>query len=606
MYKKRVQIQKIVFFCMLFLIFLLNRTTLHAEKAEKLVLSKEEQSYIKKKKILKIAIVNDWLPFSAQNQASGSYQGLLVEMLREFATETGLELMYVKTNHYLDAIEAVEDNTADIATMAINYEYSENTYQMNITDPYLILQMMIIYDKNTNLSEISEYRMAEVGGYPQFSDNPIISHMFFSTPEECLAAIRAGHADLMYCDIFTGMQYIQQYQNRDLISLPIHTNMQFSIGISLDEEPILRDLLNRFIQTRTRGEVVKSLIDNRLDFSNSFGNFIYRYPFEVICVFLVLAFVIVLIVITYIRVKNRYNLEMQGYEESYCLLADTFGEAGLDYNYMEDTMTVFGKYADKLALKSKIENFSYYLGEKEREISFVKHDFKQMLIDGALGTSYDADLECKLSNGEWQHFRLIFSVITTNESYRRPIRMIGCLTNVEENYQEKERLLYFGMYDKVTGLFNRVGAETKIKERFESGKSIEKDLVLIIDVDYFKQFNDTHGHDCGDDVLRNIGECLRKIFRKEDILCRWGGDEYVLYLFDIGVDDYIEFVKKRCCDLQKMMKQYQYEEHAIAVTLSIGGAVVGNKSFEDAFKVADRALYIVKEEGRDSICILSE
>ncbi len=126
----------------------------------------------------------------------------------------------------------------------------------------------------------------------------------------------------------------------------------------------------------------------------------------------------------------------------------------------------------------------------------------------------------------------------------------------------------------------------------------------MIDVDCFKEFNDRYGHDCGDSVLTYMGQNLRGIFRRDDILCRWGGDEFLLYLFDAA--SHKEQIEERCRHLREAMKEYQYEGRTLSVTLSIGGAVVAERSLAEAFKLADQALYTVKGRGRDSMYILPE
>lgn len=304
----------------------------------------------------------------------------------------------------------------------------------------------------------------------------------------------------------------------------------------------------------------------------------------------------------YYRIKSRQRIALQGYTDSYCLLADTFGEAGFDYDYVEDTMTIFGKHAYKLSMPSIIENFSAYLEQEDKEISLTKEQFEKMLGDGMSGESYEIELKCRLKDGEWQHFRLFFSVIATDESYKRPVRMIGCLNNVEQNYQEKENLRYMGMYDKLTGLYNRTGMEWEMQERRKRGGNTDSDMLLVIDVDNFKSFNDKYGHQCGDDVLLFAGRQLQTTFRQNDVLCRWGGDEFLLYL--IGAASHVELIERRCAALQKRMENYKYENRIIPITLSIGGASVGNRSFEEVFQDADKALYTVKENGRNGVCIL--
>ena len=101
-----------------------------------------------------------------------------------------------------------------------------------------------------------------------------------------------------------------------------------------------------------------------------------------------------------------------------------------------------------------------------------------------------------------------------------------------------------------------------------------------------------------------MGRHLKQIFRRGDILCRWGGDEFFLYLVNAAGNT--QPIADRLLQLQKAMAEYQYEGKAIPVTLSIGGTIVAEHSLEEAFKQADRALYMVKNSGRNDTRILSE
>lgn len=575
-----------------------------AQEIQSADFTKEQQDYIAKKKVIKAVSVTDYRPIAAKDEKDGTYTGLAIDILSKFEEQTGLEVEYIEADSYKSAMQMLEKGTADIGTMTAGYSYSENLYKINLTEPYLNSQMMMLHSKNINLSSLPGYNIAEVEGYPVLSQNPSIGHLQFATPGDCILAMRSGHADIMYCDIFTGTNHLRQYENRDMVFLPINIEIQFRFGVSGAEEAALTELLNQTIAGMSRQEINDSLTHNQKAAVYSIGDFVYHYPFEIICVILTIAFLSMLVFGVYTKIKSRQSIATYGYAKSYAMLADMFGEAGLSYGYMEDKMTIFGKYADKLAMPLEIENFSAYLEDETKEISLTKQQFEWMLQAGMEGKAYDMDLECRLKSGEWQHFRLIFSVISTEESYKRPICMMGCLTNTEEEYQEKKKLKTIGFQDNLTGLFNRAGAENAIKARMQSDNDIAKDVLLILDVDYFKSVNDTYGHKCGDDVLRCVGEQLLQIFRKADILCRWGGDEFLLYI--TGLADYVEAIEERCIALQARMREYTYENEAVPVTISIGGAAVGKKSLEEAFKEADKALYRVKEEGRDSVYIITD
>lgn len=598
--RKFLQIRKKAFFCILWVILCLGSIAAYAQETE---LSKEEQTYVEEKGTIRVAIVDDWLPLSSKTSGEQMYQGLSVDILEKFGSRTGLKIEYIEAENYRESIRMTEDGETDITAVAVEYSYSENLHKIHVSETYLEAQMMMLYNKGIELSEEKKHSVAEIDGYPNFSSSENVSYMFFDTLDDCILAVRSYQADMMYCDIFTGMIRIRQYKNRDLCSFPINTEKQFKFGISQTENPVLEKMLNETITGMNRKEINESLTHNRGNDIFTLGDFLYYYFFEVICVVLTAAALIVMVFVEYTRIKSRQSIAQQGYAQSYSMLADAFGEAAFSYDYIEDKMTIFGKYGDKLSMPSVIENFSAYLEDEQREISLTKEQLEHMLRKGMLGEVYDINLECKLRTGEWEHFRLVFSVTVTDESYKRPICMVGCLINIEEDYKEKKRLLYIGMYDKLTGLYNRMGGDEAIKKLQEEG-SRKDDMLLIVDVDFFKNFNDIYGHQCGDDVLMYVGNQLRTVFREDDILCRWGGDEFLLYL--IGAGKRVDVIERRCAALKNIMKQYEFEGRRIPVTLSIGGVVVGGKSIEETFQAADKALYAVKEAGRDSAFIASE
>lgn len=593
--------KKIICFCMVLALAFGMDAKVYAQEERGIELSWEEQKYVEQKKDVKVAVLDNFLPISFVDERAKSYKGLAVDILNRFAEDTGLTISYIEADNYQEAAEMVEEGTADIAATIVEYAVGESAYNLEISEPYLSAQMMILHNKNVNLSELKEYEVAEIRGYPKFTDNPAISHQAFDSLDDCMQAIRSSQADILYCDIFTGMSRVRRYENRDLISFPINTETQFRFGITQEADPLLKTLLDRTIAQMSRKEINDSLTHNQGRYAYNFNEFVYYYVFEIIGIMLVAAFLVLLFVITLTRIRSRQSIELHGYAKSYCMLADTFGEAGLNYDYLEDKMTVFGEYASKLSMPPEIENFSAYLENEEKEISLTREQFEKMLEDGMEGKTFDVELQCKLSSGAWHHFRLMFSVISTDEAYQRPVCMVGCLIDMEEEHEEKAKLLQMGMYDKLTGLFNRAGAEMEMKRYLQEKESIGRDLLLIIDVDFFKKFNDIYGHKCGDDVLVHMAHQLNTIFRKGDILCRWGGDEFLLYL--VGAAERTEAVKERCAELEKTMKKYQFEGKEIPVTLSIGGAVVEDASLETTFKAADKALYSVKEAGRDSVCI---
>ena len=127
---------------------------------------------------------------------------------------------------------------------------------------------------------------------------------------------------------------------------------------------------------------------------------------------------------------------------------------------------------------------------------------------------------------------------------------------------------------------------------------------MMIDIDYFKKINDTFGHDAGDTVLRELGHILTSMSRKDDIACRFGGEEFVLCL--PGASRKIAF--KRATEIRDAVKQLDlhYESRNIGtITVSIGISVYPDlgETPAELMKMADQALYLAKKNGRDRIVL---
>ncbi|MFR1640265.1 MAG: GGDEF domain-containing protein [Eggerthellaceae bacterium] len=152
--------------------------------------------------------------------------------------------------------------------------------------------------------------------------------------------------------------------------------------------------------------------------------------------------------------------------------------------------------------------------------------------------------------------------------------------------------------DALTGLLNRQTASRQLPEAFASTvKEGRTGAFVIVDLDDFKLVNDLHGHLCGDRVLSGIGQHLRAAFRKNDVICRWGGDEFIIYCDDISHDDIARRVRALCDD---RWETDAAPGKAIALTVSAGIAMVPEHGtrFTAVYERADAALYQAKAEGK--------
>jgi diguanylate cyclase (GGDEF)-like protein len=159
--------------------------------------------------------------------------------------------------------------------------------------------------------------------------------------------------------------------------------------------------------------------------------------------------------------------------------------------------------------------------------------------------------------------------------------------------------------DPLTGLFNRrYMEETLEREIARAARAKGPVSIIMLDVDHFKHFNDTFGHEAGDIILREIGVCLRTQVRAEDIACRYGGEEFTLIMPAASADVSLE----RAEHLRQQVKGLAVQRRGVAlgqITASLGVAAFPHHgdSGEDVLAAADGALYQAKRAGRDRVVV---
>jgi len=175
------------------------------------------------------------------------------------------------------------------------------------------------------------------------------------------------------------------------------------------------------------------------------------------------------------------------------------------------------------------------------------------------------------------------------------------------NLKLRETLRNQSIRDPLTGLFNRRYLEESLDREVKRAERKQQPLgIIMLDVDHFKRFNDTFGHEAGDAVLRELGLFLQNSIRKSDIACRYGGEELTLILPEAS----LSVVQQRAEQLRQAVKhlhvQHRYQRLDV-VTLSLGVACFPNHGTtgEEVIRAADAALYRAKKEGRDRVAIAS-
>ncbi len=162
--------------------------------------------------------------------------------------------------------------------------------------------------------------------------------------------------------------------------------------------------------------------------------------------------------------------------------------------------------------------------------------------------------------------------------------------------------------DGLTGLFNRRFMEVALDRELSRAHRHEKQLALLmVDLDHFKEINDALGHEAGDGVLRQAAQIMNRLVRSDDIICRYGGEEFVVILPEISLENACaraERIRSAMSDIQLHFG----EEELRKVTISIGVALYPQHgtTAEQLLRASDRALYAAKNQGRNRVVVDSQ
>lgn len=196
-------------------------------------------------------------------------------------------------------------------------------------------------------------------------------------------------------------------------------------------------------------------------------------------------------------------------------------------------------------------------------------------------------------SGNYYWMRIIARIVRWESD--GSIHMLTYRQNIDTEKRQERRLRELALLDEMTGLLTKSASERQIRRALhDNTENIY--AFFIVDIDHFKEANDIYGHAFGDSVIRVVTSVLRSIFTNEDIIGRFGGDEFVAF---IRVDEKVQAEQKAKEMLKKLDKNHFIGAKKWRITVSIGVAVASGWEFEIFYKNADEALYHSKKSGRN-------
>lgn len=269
------------------------------------------------------------------------------------------------------------------------------------------------------------------------------------------------------------------------------------------------------------------------------------------------------------------------------------------YTFFENAEDIFG-VSDDVILNdvwpySKLNPEEYRLAVS----NYFSHPDDEIIIENAFNhilrgksITYEARMRAGGSDFIWCKID-----VTPVLQEGKPVKMIGVITDISHMKNQNDLLKQKATMDAFTGLHNKEYSIKRIK-KFLCGEEHLNHAFVLLDIDNFKSYNDTYGHYEGDKAIKELAALVKKTFRASDVLGRFGGDEFMIFIRDFPGRTWL---------CEKLKPIVRFENGANSLTTSIGIAIYPQNAttYEDLFQKADTALYRSKIK-RSSFTFFSE
>jgi len=555
----------------------------------------------------------DWKPLSIIE--NGKMTGIMGEYLDLISKHTGIEFEYVPSDSWPHVLQQFKEKKIDIVP-GIGSSPQEKELGL-ISDRYAQYPMVIItgqkYRFIESINDLKDKSIAVPKYYTSY--NFIVSHFpevqLIATESipEALSLVEEGKADAFVGHIATAIHYIGELNYTDL-KVSGTTKFMFEHHYLIQRtDPLLLSIINKVlsqISDKERNQIYANWVHTTIDQEVN-----YTLVWEVALVLLI----IFAILVYRQRILKKYNQELESQKELY----DLVFESSFNGVLLLDLKT--GTFLDCNQAMLKILK----LEKKEDVLNKHPSEFSpEFQPDGRRSDEKSSEIINKaVEDGsyvfEWKHLRadgeefwaeIILSKITFNgrDVLHVTWRDIDDKKHAEQALlQQKNDLDYQAHHDILTNLPNRMLFNDRLEQAMLKSQRSEKSVALFfMDLDRFKQINDSLGHEVGDNVLKTVAQRITSIMRKEDTLARLGGDEFTIIMENFSTEDDTAHLAQKILDVLAL--PVEIDGHTFYLSGSIGISMYPQDGIQahNLLKYADAAMYKAKEEGGNNYQFYSE
>lgn len=584
-----------------------------------------ELEYIKNADVLRVAYVADRRPLSFTND-DGELDGISRAVFDKIAVVSGLTFEYVELPEGEITYDYLQEQEIDLITGVEYNSTNMNSKGILLSRPYVSARKVMVSRPEFEYDETKTYKLAVATGSQTVKTvlsnrYPNLELVDYDNISDCFEALYMGEVDMLIQNqyvvdailakpIYSTFKVVPIDGLEDELCFSTIVDLNGNYGMTEEESTLIISILNKTISQISDSEmdnmVMRETVENQYEL-DSF-DFVYNYRFTIMTIAAVFVIISVLAVI-YSREKKKRDKILEEEAKRTALQQrryKTIVDCSEDLIYEISLNGESSIGSDKIRKK-----FGWEIPNEVGELDFKKameilhihpddeQTFRQTMLSNGVGKFDEQVLRMGKANGEYIWCRVYRTLLMDDN--QNVVSILGKIVDVDEEIKEKMQLEHKSRTDMLTGLLNKQTFEKEVRDYVEN-HTTNSSCFVFIDMDHFKDINDKFGHSVGDQVIRETAKKIQLLFANFDLVGRFGGDEFCVFVKEIPRDTLIDRLRFA---VKKMEQEYAYEGGAVKISASIGAAYckkehIGYKEFMD---VADAAAYQAKDNGRNCYII---
>ncbi len=578
-------------------------------------LSEAEQQWLQAHPSIRLAVDIDWSPFEYVDDDS-NYVGMAAEYINLVGQKLGIRFDIEKEKPWSEVVDAVKKRELDMFSCVV--ATAQRREYADFTQPYLSFPMVIVTSDQVayvnGIRDLKNETVAVVRGYATQDllekDHPNLDLYLADNVADALEKLSHGKVYAYIGNIATVSDVIRR---EGLTNIKISGETPYSYELSMavrndwpEFTPILQKALDS-ITEQERDQIYRNWIKLRYE---------HGFDYELLWKVLAVVFLVIGIILFWNRrlsreVARRIEAEKR-VQDAHHRLEQANNEL-VSYVDIVDKHVITSSTDVRGVITSTSDAFCEISGYSQQELlgathRIVRHEdmpesiYEDMWSTISSGKTWEGEIKNKKKNGGYYWVQAYISPNFDEQGN------ISGYTAIREDITNKKLAEALSVTDELTSLFNRRHFNNLFPQEMARAEREKKTFVLmIIDVDYFKPYNDNYGHQQGDNVLQQISRVLQETLRRAgDFAFRIGGEEFAVIVTVEDAADAVVLAENLRASVEALELAHEHNPVGPVVTISIGLKThhcSGDQSAEMdlIYRLADDALYQAKDNGRNQV-----